>query len=175
MGNISTLIDKNGNQIIPRTTPEAVQINDSKTLKEFLGTTDISSVGDGTVTGAIVKNGSDIGQVIQQITDKKSALLVDLNPEIKFNGNQSARKYGLVKSVTISIEPTDINVDGWSNVYIAKLPQDYVPSFNITNNYVDSAGKVFKLTISTNGEIGMQVLGSAINKINFLFINECYI
>lgn len=87
MGNISTLIDKNGNQIIPRTTPEAVQINDSKTLKEFLGTTDISSVGDGTVTGVIVKNGSDIGQVIQQITDKKSALLVDLNPEIKFNGN----------------------------------------------------------------------------------------
>lgn len=54
---------------------------------DLIGTTDISSIGDGTVTGVIVKNGSDIGQVIQQITDKKSALLVDLNPEIKFNGN----------------------------------------------------------------------------------------
>lgn len=75
-------------------------------------------------------------------------MLTDLNTAIKFNGNQLVRQNGLIKSLNVLIDPTDISIDGWSNISIAKIPQDYVPSFNITNNYVDSGGKIFKLSVT---------------------------
>lgn len=76
MGEITTLTDKNGNQLIPRTTPEAIQIDEIQTLSNVLGNTDISHVGDGTITGNINRFNTDTikynkeyydpGQVMQE-------------------------------------------------------------------------------------------------------------
>lgn len=74
----STSASTAGVAATPKAVKAAYDLANSNTEK--IGTTDISGIGDGTVTGAIVNNKEAIEDVTQSLTDKANALVQKLHP-----------------------------------------------------------------------------------------------
>ena len=74
----STSASTAGVAATPKAVKAAYDLANSNTEK--IGTTDISGIGDGTVTGAIVNNKEAIEDVSQSLTDKANALVQKLHP-----------------------------------------------------------------------------------------------
>ena len=79
----STSASTAGVAATPKAVKAAYDLANSNTEK--IGTTDISGIGDGTVTGAIVNNKEAIEDVSQSLTVNKIDLLIDDNKSCKFN------------------------------------------------------------------------------------------
>lgn len=82
---IRQLADKGGtNPIAPLTVPEAVVFSDGDNLKDVIGTTDISNIGNGSITGAI--NVLETRPIYTTIGSKSSisgATTISLNDSIE--------------------------------------------------------------------------------------------
>lgn len=124
-------------------------IKNVKTLISLIGNTDISSIGNGTVTGAI----SDVnGKLAVQ---DASARLNPINGSLTYS---QLRKYG--KVVTISFRLTDCDIP--YGTVICTLPEGYIPS----TTWISIFGQVYdgsswisgSITIDLGGNIRQEIM-----------------
>lgn len=127
----STSASTAGVAATPKAVKAAYDLANSNTKK--LGTTDISGIGDGTVTGAIVNNKEAIEDVSQSLT-----IMDDLNVHMIVGKgsygwyNTNSVFVGKIKSINI----THISIMGDSN--------NYEPSYHNNINY-DNGGITFDI------------------------------
>ena len=121
----------------------SLAIKNINTLITFLGKTDISSIGDGTVTGAI----SDVnGKLAVQ---DASARLNPINGSLTYS---QLRKYG--KVVTISFRLTDCDIP--YGTVICTLPEGYIPS----TTWISIFGQVYDGSSWISGSITIDLGGN---------------
>lgn len=121
----------------------SLAIKNIKTLISLIGNTDISSIGNGTVTGAI----SDVtGKLAVQ---DASARLNPINGSLTYS---QLRKYG--KVVTISFRLTDCDIP-YSTV-ICTLPEGYIPS----TTWISIFGQVYDGSSWISGSITIDLGGN---------------
>lgn len=121
----------------------SLAIKNIKTLITFLGKTDIKSIGDGTVTGAI----SDVnGKLAVQ---DASARLNPINGSLTYS---QLRKYG--KVVTISFRLTDCDIP--YGTVICTLPEGYIPS----TTWISIFGQVYDGSSWISGSITIDLGGN---------------
>lgn len=126
----------------------SLAIKNIKTLISLIGNTDISSIGNGTVTGAI----SDVnGKLAVQ---DASARLNPINGSLTYS---QLRKYG--KVVTISFRLTDCDIP--YGTVICTLPEGYIPSttwISIFGQVYDGSSWISGLiTIDLGGNIRQEI------------------
>lgn len=127
----------------------SLAIKNIKTLISLIGNTDISSIGNGTVTGAI----SDVnGKLAVQ---DASARLNPINGSLTYS---QLRKYG--KVVTISFRLTDCDIP--YDTVICTLPEGYIPSttwISIFGQVYDGSSWISGLiTIDLGGNIRQEII-----------------
>lgn len=121
----------------------SLAIKNIKTLITLIGNTDISSIGDGTVTGAI----SDVnGKLAVQ---DASARLNPINGSLTYS---QLRKYG--KVVTISFRLTDCDIP--YGTVICTLPEGYIPS----TTWISIFGQVYDGSSWISGSITIDLGGN---------------
>lgn len=121
----------------------SLAIKNIKTLITLIGNTDISSIGDGTVTGAI----SDVnGKLAVQ---DASARLNPINGSLTYS---QLRKY--VKVVTISFRLTDCDIP--YGTVICTLPEGYIPS----TTWISIFGQVYDGSSWISGSITIDLGGN---------------
>lgn len=121
----------------------SLAIKNIKTLISLIGNTDISSIGNGTVTGAI----SDVtGKLAVQ---DASARLNPINGSLTYS---QLRKYG--KVVTISFRLTDCDIP--YGTVICTLPEGYIPS----TTWISIFGQVYDGSSWISGSITIDLGGN---------------
>lgn len=121
----------------------SLAIKNIKTLITLIGNTDIKSIGDGTVTGAI----SDVnGKLAVQ---DASARLNPINGSLTYS---QLRKYG--KVVTISFRLTDCDIP--YGTVICTLPEGYIPS----TTWISIFGQVYDGSSWISGSITIDLGGN---------------
>jgi hypothetical protein len=121
----------------------SLAIKNIKTLISLIGNTNISSIGDGTVTGAI----SDVnGKLAVQ---DASARLNPINGSLTYS---QLRKYG--KVVTISFRLTDCDIP--YGTVICTLPEGYIPS----TTWISIFGQVYDGSSWISGSITIDLGGN---------------
>lgn len=121
----------------------SLAIKNIKTLITFLGKTDISSIGDGTVTGAISNVNGKLA------VQDASARLNPINGSLTYS---QLRKYG--KVVTISFRLTDCDIP--YGTVICTLPEGYIPS----TTWISIFGQVYDGSSWISGSITIDLGGN---------------
>ena len=139
----STSASTAGVAATPKAVKAAYDLANSNTEK--IGTTDISGIGDGTVTGAIVNNKEAIEDVSQSLTSK--IVGIEINKNI-VTDNYS---YAYLKS-GIGILNIDIIVESFPlSTEVDILYTGFRPTMNLYINTVNSNGNNITIHINTNG------------------------
>lgn len=121
----------------------SLAIKNIKTLISLIGNTDISSIGNGTVTGAI----SDVTSKLA--VQDASARLNPINGSLTYS---QLRKYG--KVVTISFRLTDCDIP--YGTVICTLPEGYIPS----TTWISIFGQVYDGSSWISGSITIDLGGN---------------
>ena len=75
---IKQLADNGGTEpFAPLTVPEAVVFSDGDNLKDIIGTTDISGIGNGSLTSAINENASNIEALSNNLQEITSSVTIN--------------------------------------------------------------------------------------------------
>ena len=110
----STSASTAGVAATPKAVKAAYDLANSNTEK--LGTTDISGIGDGTVTGAIVNNKEAIEDVSQSLIDKSMNALFT----VKTHGDLTTSGYYTLTSIPKNFGSNDIYVDQYGDIIFKK-------------------------------------------------------
>lgn len=110
----STSASTAGVAATPKAVKAAYDLANSNTKK--IGTTDISGIGDGTVTGAIVNNKEAIEDVSQSLIDKSMNALFT----VKTHGTLTTSGYYTLTSITKNFGSNDIYVDQYGDIIFKK-------------------------------------------------------
>lgn len=163
----STSASTAGVAATPKAVKAAYDLANSNTEK--LGTTDISGIGDGTVTGAIVNNKEAIEDVTQSLTENSLDLsLAESNCESWYDN--SIDRIGNRVFVNLSIHVKTSIIKG-NQIIIAAISKKYYPKANyisfpcVTNfgkslfGYIDkSTGRI--ILMPQNGDIDAYITAS---------------
>ena len=110
----STSASTAGVAATPKAVKAAYDLANSNTKK--IGTTDISGIGDGTVTGAIAENKDAIEDVTQSLIDKSMNALFT----VKTHGALTTSGYYTLTSITKNFGSNDIYVDQYGDIIFKK-------------------------------------------------------
>jgi len=110
----STSASTAGVAATPKAVKAAYDLANSNTKK--IGTTDISGIGDGTVTGAIAENKDAIEDVTQSLIDKSMNALFT----VKTHGDLTTSGYYTLTSIPKNFGSNDIYVDQYGDIIFKK-------------------------------------------------------
>ena len=114
----------------------------TKTLDAKIGTTDISSIGDGTVTGAI----SDVNGKL----DNKNNFIIKSSENEKLNSDVVIVKYN--KMIQIRFNGfKNLTPNNYNTLFV--LPDECKPVGGLFYDCSDPNGYTYRITISTNGVV----------------------
>ena len=143
---IRQLADKGGTDpIAPLTVPEAVVFSNGDNLKDVIGTTDISNIGNGSITSAINQNTSNIEALSNNLQEITSSVTINTTYV------NWARVFQMGKLILVSA------------LLKAGVPDQAVILNNMPNCLFNTAGAVFYMNAAdASREMSAYQMGTAL-------------